>query len=92
MISRNMSFCGTLLCALPGAQLVDPSRATLLGSPLGDDSGVSIAVSEKVDALRRLRERLQLLTAHDALVLLRNSFALLKLQCSLLPHTDFGGL
>ena len=38
IISRNMSSCGTLLCALPGAQLVDPSRATLLGSHLGDDS------------------------------------------------------
>ena len=81
--SDNMTICGTLLVALPGAKLVGVSQAQLLGSPLGDDECVSAALAEKVEALRRLGERLQLLTAHDALILLRNCFALPKLSYTL---------
>ena len=75
-----MSTRGSLLCSLPGAQLIDPPKAMLLGSPLGDDSCITNAISEKIEDLRRLGERLKLLSVHDALVLLRNSFALPKLQ------------
>ena len=79
MHTEAMSTCGTLLVALPGAQLTPPNEAQLLGSPIGDDSCISAVLSSKVEALRRLGERLKLLSAHDALLLLRNCFAL--------PHT-----
>ena len=75
-----MTTCGTLLVSLLGAQLVPPGQATLLGSPLGEDGCVAVAIREKVEALERLGERLKRLTAHDALLLLRNCFALPKLM------------
>ena len=77
IISSDMTTCGTLLVALPGAQLVPRAQAQMLGSPVGDDSCVSSVLSEKVEALRRLGKRLRLLSAHDALLLLRNCFALM---------------
>ena len=83
IISSDMTTCGTLLVSLPGAVLVPPGQAQLLGSPIGDDSCVSAAIGEKVEALRRLGERLKLLSTHDALVLLRNCFALPKLLYTL---------
>ena len=83
IISQDMTTCGTLLVSLPGAKLVPPSQAQLLGSPLGDDACISAALADKVEALRRLGDRLKFLTAHDALVLLRNCFALPKLLYTL---------
>ena len=80
IISSDMATHDLLLCSLPGAEKVEPSNAKLLGSPLGDNAGVSNALSEKVEALKRLGERLRLLSVHDSLILLRNSFALPKLQ------------
>ena len=79
IISTNMTTCGTLLVSLPGAQLVPPAQSRLLGSPIGDDGSVAVAIHEKVEALERLGERLKRLTAHDALLLLRNCFSLPKL-------------
>ena len=43
---------GTIITALPGAQVVDPSGATLLGSPIGNTSCISISLKEKTHALR----------------------------------------
>ena len=80
IISTNMTTCGTLLVSLPGAQLVPSAQSSLLGSPIGDDGCVAVAIREKVEALERLGERLKRLTAHDALLLLRNCFALPKLM------------
>ena len=79
IISQDMTTCVTLLVSLPGAQLVPTSHAQLLGSPLGDDASISAVLADKVEALRSLGERLKFLSAHDALVLLRNWFALPKL-------------
>ena len=79
IISSNMTSCGILQVALPGERLVPPTETQLLGSPVGDDTCVSSMLSEKVEALRRLGERLKMLSAHDALILLRNCFALPKL-------------
>ena len=67
IVSSDMTTCGILLVSFPGAHLVPPSQAQLLGSPIGDDMCVSTVLSEKVEALRRLGERLRLLSAHDAL-------------------------
>ncbi len=79
IVCDDMTFCGTLLVALPGAQLIKESQAQLLGSPLGDEECISVALAEKVEELQRLGKRLQMLTAHDALVLLCHSFSLPKL-------------
>ena len=48
------------------------------GSPLGDDS--SLSTEEKTALLLKMGEKFEYLTAHDSLVLLRNSFAIPKLQ------------
>ena len=61
---------------LPGAKIVDPSKATILGSPIGDASSVSDALTIKVNQLKKMGERLQLLSAHDAILLLKHSFSL----------------
>ncbi len=65
-----------LLASVPGVQMVPLTQAQLLGSPLGDGAGISAVLTDKVDALKRLGERLEYLSAHDALTLLRNCFAL----------------
>ena len=64
-----------LLSSLPGARVVEPMKATLLGSPIGDVSCISDTLSAKTNLLRMMGDRLQLLSAHDAI----HSFALPKL-------------
>ncbi len=76
IVCDDMTSCGTLLVALPGAQLIKESQAQLRGSPLGDAECIFVALAEKVEELQRLGKRLQM---HDALVLLSNSFSLPKL-------------
>ena len=49
----------------------------LAPSPLGDVDSVSLALDDKIAALVRMGDRL---TFHDALVLLRSSFSIPKLQ------------
>ena len=80
IITQDHTTLGTILSSIPGAQVVDPANATLLGSPLGNDKCVDGAIMEKVAALKRIGEKFVALTAHDAFLLLRHSFALPKLQ------------
>ena len=68
-----------ILSFLPGARVVDPLRATLLGSPIGDVSSISITLREKIKLLETLGGRLKHLFTHDALILLRHSLAIPKL-------------
>ena len=70
---------GTIITALPGARVVDPSGATLLGSPIGNTSCISISLKERIHALEVMGDRLQYITAHDGILLLRNSFSIPKL-------------
>ena len=70
IVCDDMATCGSLLVALPGAKLVSVSQAHLLGSLIGDDKCITAALTGKVEDLQRLGERLQLLSAHDALILL----------------------
>ena len=79
IISSDMTLCGTLLVSLPGTQVVPSSRIQLLGSPIVNGPCIFAVLAEKVDTLRRLGERLKLLSAHDALILLQNSFIQPKL-------------
>ena len=71
--------CTSLLSFLPDAKSVAPSAASLLGSAVGDIFSVSKSISEKAQLLKTMGSRLQLLSAHDALLLLRHSFAIPKL-------------
>ncbi len=80
IICHDHSIRGTIITQIPGAKVVDPAHATLLGSPLGGVESISAALDDKIEALVRMGERLEYLTSHDALVLLRNSFAIPKLQ------------
>ena len=80
IITQDHTTFETILTSIPGDQLVDPANATLLGSPLGDGSCVSRVIAEKIDALKRVGEKFEVLSAHDALFLLRNSFAIPKFQ------------
>ena len=79
VICREELTCTTILSSLPGAQIIEPSAATLLGSPLGDVESVSVALEKKIVSLATMGERLELLAAQDALLLLRHSFSIPKL-------------
>ena len=78
IITRDLSTCAPVLSSLPGARVLDPACATLLGSPIGDPDSVTSAVVDKTTSLKRVCERLNALSAHDALLLLRHSFAITK--------------
>ena len=55
------------------------SNATLLGAPFVPGSAMDSALGKKLDELKRASDRLQLISAHDALVLLRASCSAPKL-------------
>ena len=67
-----------MLCEAPGLRIVDCSTTTLLGSPVGSAEGVDSMLMSKVEVLKYMGERLGRLTSHDALLLLRHSFAIPK--------------
>jgi hypothetical protein len=64
----------------PDIKHVSPSIATLLGAPIGTNQGTDLVLSQKLNELKRLTDRLKVLCAHDAFYLLKNCFALPKLQ------------
>ena len=80
IITDSPSSRNCLLTVLPGAQTVDPSQASLLGSPIGDANCVTSAIQVKTATLQSMCERLNLLSAHDAFTLLRSSLAIPKLM------------
>ena len=63
IICSDASGRGTIITALPGAKVVDPERACLLGSPLGDISSIDICLDEKIKDLYTMGSRLPHLTA-----------------------------
>ena len=67
IITQDHTTFETILTSIPGNQRVEPTYATLLGSPLGDGSCISRAIAEKIDALKRVGEKFEVLSAHDAL-------------------------
>ena len=54
---------------------LQPKDAILLGAPLSTGAAMDTALKDRCNDLARIVERLKLLTAHDALVLLRCSFS-----------------
>ena len=79
IICNNELIIDSVLLSLPGAQVIEPTSATLLGSPLGNEACVSVALEKKVNNLAKMGDRLALLTAHDSLLLLRHSISIPKL-------------
>ena len=73
----------SILSSLPGVKVVSPNEATLLGSSIGDTSSITDILRSKTTMLRRMGDRLQHLSAHDAILLLKHSFALPKLLYNL---------
>ena len=70
---------GIVLSALPGLHVVNPEHAELLGSPLGDANAVDACVNDKIKMLELMGDRLRYLHSHDAITLLRHSFAIPKM-------------
>jgi hypothetical protein len=85
-LSLNVSKC-EYICATGSSS--DPifdqfihlqvDRSTLLGAPLTTGAAMDAALQSRCDDLPRGIERLKLLSAHDALILLRSSFSAPKL-------------
>ena len=61
-----------------GLRRVSIANATLLGSPIGGQVSIDDSILEKVKFLKVMGSRLSLLGKHDALCLLRHSFAIPK--------------
>ena len=78
VICSDPSSRAALLSLIPDAKFVAPSAATLLGSSVGDSS-ITSTITEKTHLLRTMGLRLHHLSAQDALILLRHSFAIPKL-------------
>jgi len=68
---------------------VDKAKMTLLAAPVLKGSAQDAAIKHKIDDLSRAIERLTLLQAHDALIILKNSLAIPKLLY-LLRTSDCG--
>ena len=64
---------------LPGVRVVDAFDLLLLGAPV-DIQGIPGTIHEKREALERMTSKLEVLNPHQALVLLKNAFAISKLQ------------
>ena len=68
----------SMLLEFPGLCPINCSQATLLGIPIGSVECVSDTIKVKSRLLELMGDRLSLLPSHDALLLLRHSFAIPK--------------
>ena len=67
-----------VLFSAPDLQVVPMEEAELLRSPIGEVKSIDKALAQKLEALKTMGNKLQHLHRHDALLLLRHSFALPK--------------
>ena len=60
---------------------VNPKEAVLLGSPIGESTSIDAAIASRVEALNSkiMGHSLPHFQMHDALILLRHSFAIPKM-------------
>ena len=79
LICSDHTTRGIVLSALPGLRVVNPEDAELLGSPLGDANTVDRCVNDKIKMLELMGDRLRYIHSHDAITLLRHSFAIPKM-------------
>ena len=73
MVKREM------LSISPDFHSVDPADACLLGAPIGEKDSIDAVLKQKLDEMKFMGERLQVLFSHDALYLLTNAFSLPKI-------------
>ena len=64
---------------LPGVRAVEACDLSLLGAPV-DMQGIPGTIHEKGEALERMTSKLEVLNPHQPFVLLKNAFAIPKLQ------------
>ena len=67
------------LSVSPDFHSVDPADACLLGAPIGERDSIDAVLKQKLDEMKLMGERLQVLFSHDALCLLTNAFSLPKI-------------
>ena len=75
-ISCNGDTIDPLLLSIPGALVVEPQKATLLGEVFS----ISSTRADKCNALKTMGDRLAHQSTHNAIVLLKHSFAFPKLM------------
>ena len=68
-----------LLQVAPDLHKVNPKEAVLLGSRIGESTLIDAAITSRVEALKIMGHRLPHFQKHDALMLLRHSFAIAKI-------------
>ena len=80
MVKREM------LSVSPDFHSVDPADACLLGAPIGERDSIDAVLKQKLDEMKLMGERLQVLFSHDALCLLTNAFSLPKILYTCCVH------
>ena len=78
LICDDVGLINSMLSAVPGLLVVGRSHATLLGSPICDTLSMEECIRSRVETLIVIGKRLQLLSSHDALLLLRHSLSIKK--------------
>ena len=68
-----------ILSAVPGLHVLTREEVVVLRSPVGGIESLLGAIVQKVEQLDLMGGRLHLMHAHDALLLLRHSFAMPKI-------------
>ena len=83
VICGNEETAAPFASSLPNAKHVNPSDASLLGSSVGNISSINNILEEKTALLKKMGDRLVHLSSHDAILLLKHSFAIPKLLYNL---------
>ena len=73
-----------------GFNVLSPCEGTLLGAPLLDGSAMNHALESRCSDLSRALDRFSLISAHDGLVILKNSISAPKLMYTLRCSPTFG--
>ena len=68
VICINPDLIATVQSALSGMRVANQAEATLLGTPIGDNGSITVAIDAKTAMLKCLRESLHYLTCHDAYI------------------------
>ena len=58
VVCTKLVAANLILSAIPGAQVVDPASATLLGSPIRDTASITSVINDKIHHLTIMGERL----------------------------------
>ena len=65
IICVDNSTCSSMLSVTPSIQVIDPSDATLLGSPIGGTASIDEVLQSKINQLKFLGTRLKLIYIYN---------------------------